>query len=141
MSIAEGLASTDVAKIRAARGAAKGQVSKNIRSLRDKLVVDNSKFLFDEIDESMVQEVYKKLDTAYNQFQDLHEKLLELRVNEADANTEKEALLKENTYFDNIAKDFTEIERSYVKYKKALAVSIDEKNESIKIKKKAVPSE
>ena len=137
MSIDEGLASTDVAKVRAARGAAKGQVTKNIRNLRDELVVEDSKFLFDEIDEKMVQEVYQKLDTAYNQFQDLHEKLLELRVKEADANAEKEALLKENTYFDNIAKDFTEIEMSYVKYKKALAVSIDEKNESIKIKKKA----
>ena len=66
MSIEEGLASTDVAKVRAARGAAKGQVTKNIRNLRDELVVEDSKFLFDEIDEKMVQEVYKKLDTAYN---------------------------------------------------------------------------
>ena len=68
MSIEEGLASTDVAKITAARGAAKGQVTKNIRSLKDKL--------FDEIDEDMVQGVYQKLDTAYNQFQDLHDKIL-----------------------------------------------------------------
>ena len=123
MSIEEGLASTDVAKVRAARGAAKGQVTKNIRNLRDELVVEDSKFLFDEIDEKMVQEVYQKLDTAYNQFQDLHEKFLELRVKEAEANAEKEALLKEDSYLENIAKDFAPIERSYVKYKKALAMS------------------
>ena len=106
MSIEEGLASTDVAKITAARGAAKGQVTKNIRSLKDKLVIENGEFLFDEIDEDMVQGVYKKLDTAYNQFQDLHDKILSLRSKEANASAEEEALLKEDNYFENIRRDF-----------------------------------
>ena len=56
MSIAEGLASTDVAKIKAARGTAKGQVTKNVNILQDNLVVENDKFLYDEIDDKMVQE-------------------------------------------------------------------------------------
>ena len=97
MSIEEGLASTDVAKITAARGAAKGQVTKNIRSLKDKLVIENNKFQFDEIDENMVQGVYQKLDTAYNQFQDLHDKILSFRSKETDAKAEEDALQKENT--------------------------------------------
>ena len=84
MSIEEGLASTNVATIRAARGAAKGQVTKNVRSLQDKLVVEGSKFLFDEIDDDKVQEVYQKLDIAYNQLQDLHERLLDYRAKKAD---------------------------------------------------------
>ena len=54
MSIAEGLASTDVAKIRAARGAAKGQVTKNVNILQDNLVVEDDKFLYDEIDDIKV---------------------------------------------------------------------------------------
>ena len=53
MSIEEGLTSTNVATIRSARGAAKGHVTKNVRSLRDRLVVEGSKFLFDEIDDDI----------------------------------------------------------------------------------------
>ena len=125
MSIEEGLASTDVAKIRAARGAAKGQVTKNVRNLKDELVVENDEFLFDQIDEDMVQGVYQKLDTAYNQFQDLHQKILTLRSKETDASAEEEALQKEDNYLENIRRDFIAVKRSYVKYKKALAVSVE----------------
>ena len=129
MSIEEGLASTDVAKITAARGAAKGQVTKNIRNLKDKLVIEDDKFLFDEIDEDMVQGVYKKIDTAYNQFQDLHDKILSFRSKEANASAEEEALQKEDNYFENIRRDFKAVERYYVKYKKALTVSVEKENE------------
>ena len=137
MSIEEGLASTDVAKIRAARGTAKGQVTKNVRNLKDELVVENDKFLFDEIDEDMVQGVYQKLDTAYNQFQDLHQKILTLRSKEADASAEEEALQKEDNYLENIRRDFIAVKRSYVKYKKALAVSVEKEKELIQSKKRA----
>ena len=111
MSIEEGLASTDVAKITAARGAAKGQVTKNIRNLKDELVVENDEFLFDEIDEDMVQGVYQKLDTAYNQFQDLHQKIMTLRAKETDASAEEEALQKEDNYLENIRRDFIAVKK------------------------------
>ena len=137
MSIEEGLASTDVAKIRAARGTAKGQVTKNVRNLKDELVVENDKFLFDEIDEDMVQGVYQKLDIAYNQFQDLHQKILTLRAKETDARAEEEALQKEDNYLENIRRDFIAVKRSYVKYKKALAVSVEKEKELIQSKKRA----
>ena len=137
MSIEEGLASTDVAKIRAARGAAKGQVTKNIRNLKDELVVENDKFLFDEIDENMVQGVYQKLDKAYNQIQDLHDRILSFRSKETDAKAEEDALQKEDNYLENIRRDFIAVERSYVKYKKALAVSVEKEKELIQSKKRA----
>ena len=88
MSIAEGLASTDAAKIKAARGAAKGQLTKNINILQDSLVIEDDKFLHDEIDDDMVQAVAQKLDVAFEQFVDLHERFLRFRTKEADANVE-----------------------------------------------------
>ena len=72
MSIEEGLASADAAKIRAACRIAKGLVTKNIKDVNIKLVIDDGKYLFDEIDETKVGEAYRKLDIAHNQFQDLH---------------------------------------------------------------------
>ena len=76
MSIEEGLASTDADKIKAARRIAKGLVTKNINYVKIKLVVDDGKYLFGEIDDNMVGEAYRKLDIAHNQFQDLHVRYL-----------------------------------------------------------------
>ena len=118
MSIAEGLASTDVAKIRAARGAAKGQVTKNVNILQDNLVVEDDKFLYDEIDDIKVQEVVQKLDTAYEQFVDLHERFLRFRTREADQNTEKENLKQEEDYSLKVRNDYKTVKRSYMKYKR-----------------------
>ena len=119
MSIAEGLASTDAAKIKAARGAAKGQVTKNINILQDSLVIEDDKFLHDEIDDDMVQAVAQKLDVAFEQFVDLHERFLGFRTKEADANVEKENLKQEENYSVKIRKYYKAIKRSYVKCKKA----------------------
>ena len=72
MSIEEGLKSTDVAKIKAARGTAKGQVTTNTTELRNALVVKDGKFLVNEIDENLVQELLQKLNKSYRIFQKLH---------------------------------------------------------------------
>ena len=74
MSIEEGLKSTDVAKIKAARGIAKGQVTKNVNYLRDQLVIEEGKFVFEEIDDNKIQEYYLKLEKAVVTFEDLHER-------------------------------------------------------------------
>ena len=48
MSIKEGLLSTDVDKILAARGVAKDLVTRDITSLQDHLMVENGKFSMDK---------------------------------------------------------------------------------------------
>ena len=120
MSIAEGLASTDVAKIKAARGAAKGQVTKNVNILQDNLVVENDKFLYDEIDDKKVEEVVQKLDSAYDQFVDLHERFLRFRTKEADQSTEKENLKQEEEYSLKVRNDYKTVKRSCMKYKRSI---------------------
>ena len=74
MSIEEGLVSTNVDKIRNARGIAKGRVIRIITNLQNALVVKDGKYLHvnDEIDEEMVQEDYQKLKKTYNNFWNLH---------------------------------------------------------------------
>ena len=59
MSIDEGLKSKDVFKIKAARGTAKGQVTCNITKLQKVLVVKDNKHLLNEIDETLVKELYQ----------------------------------------------------------------------------------
>ena len=76
MSIEEGLKSTDVAKIKAARGTAKGQVTTNTTELRNALVVKDGKYLVNEIDENLVQELHQKLDKSHDNFLDLHYRYL-----------------------------------------------------------------
>ena len=98
MSIKEALGSTEPAKIRAGCGAAKGQVTKNLNKLREGLLVENDKFLHNKINEKVVLKSAQKLDTAYDQFIDLHERFLVFRTAEADNNAEKESLKKEGKY-------------------------------------------
>ena len=131
MSIDEGLASSDAAKIRAARGIAKGLVTKNINNVKIKLVVDDEKYLLNEIDDDMVKEAYRKLDIAHNQFQDLHERYLFYRENETNPEDEEKTLEKEESYAQDVSKEFSKAERSYVKYKKALAASIVEHEKKV----------
>ena len=122
MSIEEGLVSTDVDKIKSARSTAKGQVTTKTKSLKKLLIEKDGKFDFDEIEEEMVQELYQKLDKTHEDFQSLHERYLLYRTSETETELETTALEKEEIYSDKVRDQFSEIDRSYVKYKKALAV-------------------
>ena len=64
MSVEEGLKSTDVEIIKAARGAAKGKVSKYVKALDQALFRDEEVFRLDEIVESRVETVYDNLNTS-----------------------------------------------------------------------------
>ena len=95
MSIKEGLESTDVAKIKAARGTAKGQVTKYCKNLQEDLVKDDDKFLLDEIEYDKVQELYQKLTKSHSDFEDLHARYLDYRNVETDPTADNAALDKE----------------------------------------------
>ena len=133
MSIKEGLESTDVAKIKAARGTAKGQVTKYCKNLQEDLVKDYDKFLLDEIESDEVQELYQKLGKSYSDFEDLHERYLDYRKVETDPTADKAALEKEESYAAEVKANYSEVRSSYLKYKKALAASIENKEEEKKI--------
>ena len=131
MSIKEGLESTDVAKIKAARGTAKGQVTKHCKNLQRDLVQEDNKFLLDEIESEEVQELYQKLNKSYDIFQNLHYRYLVYRYGEENYDEEADdgsfyVDEKENHYSDDVENKVSLARRSYVKYKKALAVSIVE---------------
>ena len=129
MSIKEGLESTDVVKIKAARGKAKGQVTKHCKTLQTDLVKDNDKFLLDEIESDEVQELYQKLNKSLGEFEDLHARYLDYRIGETDATAEKAALDVEESYAAEVLNNYSAVKRSYVKYKKALAVLAENKEE------------
>ena len=126
MSIKEGLESTDVAKIKAARGTAKGQVTKCCKNLQTDLVKDDDKFLLDEIEYDEVQELYQKLTKSHSDFEDLHARYLDYREVETDPTADKAALEKEENYAAEVKTNYSEVRSSYLKYKKAHAASIEE---------------
>ena len=75
MSIEEGLVSTDVAVIKQARQVAKGKVTRNINSLDFALVQDTEEnFIFNEINEKRVEDIYATLLSSYETFQELHDR-------------------------------------------------------------------
>ena len=145
MSIEEGLVSTDVDKIKSARRTAKGQVTTKTKSLKSKLKVKDGKFEFDKIEEEMVQELYQKLNKTHDDFQNLHDRFLQYRESKENADEEKTVLENEEIYSDNVRDQFSEIEGSYVKYKKALAILIEEEKKALALKaeeeKKALAEE
>ena len=61
MSIKEALGSTEPAKIRAGRGTAKVQVTKNLNKLKEGLLIESDEFLHDEINEKVVLKSAQKL--------------------------------------------------------------------------------
>ena len=79
MSIKEGLESTDVVKIKAARGTAKGQVTKYCKNLQEDLVKDVDKFLLDEIESDEVKELYLKLGKFFEDAPKLQSLVLDSR--------------------------------------------------------------
>ena len=118
MSIEEGLKSTDVVKIKEARGRAKGLVTKYSKKLQADLLIEDNEFLLDEIKSDEVQELFQKLDKSQNDFEDLHERYLEYLQ-------DKSGLESEENYAAEVERNFSATKRSYMKYKKALAVSIE----------------
>ena len=131
MLVKEELKSADVEAIKEThlrRAMAKGKVKNYSRSLRDDLISDtNGKFLFDEIDEGMVQETYEKLKTWHHTFQDLHEKFGFFRKEEKDPDEENTAKEKEDSYSNQVTTEFSSIRREFDNYKKALEISIETK--------------
>ena len=78
MAMEEGLVSTDVAVIKQARQVAKGKVTRNINSLDFALVQDTEeKFIFNEINEKRLEEIYATLLSSYEMFQELHDRHVE----------------------------------------------------------------
>ena len=106
MSVEEGLKSTEVEVIKEARGVAKGKVTKNIKSLKNSLVSDiNGKFLFEEINEKIVKDIYENLDTCHDIFTVLHEKFCFHRVADKDPSEEGKSKEKEDLYSDTVSKE------------------------------------
>ena len=70
--------STDVAVIKQARQVAKGKVTRNINSLDFALVQDGEgKFVYNEINEKRLEEIYATLLSSYEAFQELHDRHIE----------------------------------------------------------------
>ena len=117
MSIEEGLKSTDVVKIKEARGRAKGLVTKYLKKLQADLLIEDNEFLLDEIKSDEVQELFQKLDKSQNDFEDLHERYLEHLQ-------DKSGLESEENYAAEVERNYSATKRSYMKYKKALALAV-----------------
>ena len=122
-SIEEGLESTDVAKIKAARKAAKGLVTKVYNNIPE--VPD------DEIDENLVQERYQKLCQTHDNFLTLHYRYLFYRDGERDPSYFEK---QEKPYRDDVERIFSLAKGSYERDKEALAVSIKNKKKIIGFK-------
>ena len=70
--------STDVAVIKQARQVAKGKVTRNINSLDFALVQDGEgKFVYNEINEKRLEEIYATPLSSYEVFQELHDRHIE----------------------------------------------------------------
>ena len=134
MSLDEGIKSTDVGTIKAARGIAKGQVTKNVTYLRDGLVIEDGKFLFTEIDDKKIQEHHENLEKAVVTFQDLHERYIFFYTEkETDPEKKKAFHEEQNIYRDDARKDYNTINRSYIKYKKSLEEKADKCARDMKV--------
>ena len=117
----EGLNSADAGVIQEARGVAKGKVTKNIKALKGVLIKDeDGKFLLDQMDMSIVQGFYNKLETYQDTFQDLHERYCIYRAEETETEEEGWATVAEETYSQQVLAQIYEIRKEFVRYKKAL---------------------
>ena len=133
MSIKEFLAARDIAK---------GLVTTNIKILKDILVVEDGQFMFEKIDNDMAKEAYCKLNIAYYQFDDMHERHLyhalslfeeECRENKNDLaylEFENKTLEKVQLYAEDVDKEVSKLDRAYTKYTKTLAASVDNKKKA-----------
>ena len=122
-----------IERITAAKGVAKDLVTEDIASLKNHLVVENGKFLFDEIDRIKAQELYQKLKKSFSDLYDLQcSTLYYYAFNSeakslADLQAEEEALEKSKETYSAVREKYIAVNSHYIQYEEALAVSIDEK--------------
>ena len=116
MAMEEGLVSTDVAVIKQARQVAKGKVTRNINSLDFALVQDTEEnFIFNEINEKRVEDIYATLLSSYETFQELHDRHVEYASPGTD-----EQMLKfiedESVYARNVAVSVSTVDQKYAEF-------------------------
>ena len=116
-----------IKEVLAARDIAKGLVTKNIKILKESLVIEDGQFMIDKIDHSTAKEAYRKLNIAYDQFDDMHERHLyhalslfdeECRENKTDLayrEFENKTLKKVELYAEDVDKEFLKLERAFIK--------------------------
>ena len=126
--------STDVDKIKSARSIAKGQVTRKVSNLESELLIDNDKFLLDEINDDNVQELYQKLKNLFAKFEDLHDRFLHYKESEADAGADEAALEERENYYKDVKTNFDKASGLYDKYKKALALKVEEEKKALALK-------
>ena len=139
-----------IEKITAKRGVAKDLVTNDIASLKNHLVVENGKFLFDKIDGIKAQELYQKLKKSYTDFYDLH-LLLNATIKknscawdcwwysafsseerfQADLQAEKQTLEKNKETYSAVREEYIAVKSQFMQYDEALALSIEEKQKSV----------
>ena len=117
MSVQEGLSSTDAAVIKLARSVARGKVTKSIKALKNALVCENGSFVHDEIDSGRVKELYDKLNSNHEEFQELHERFIQFVV--TIENTEALVMEFEDNYSSEVSTEVSVIARLYLKYAKS----------------------
>ena len=118
MSVEEGLLSVDAEVIKNARGVAKGKVTKYTRALSDALVLEDEKFIFQDIDDERVELAHKGLETSYDQFQDLHERYKQFKPDPIPTTGSLVAEFEVN-YFAEASTKVATVLKTYARYKKA----------------------
>ena len=119
MSIEEALQSTDVSVIKQGRKVAKGKVTRNVNSLDLALVVGaDGHFLFNEINDKRLEEVYEALRSSYDKFQELHERYIEYASPETDEQMSI-FIQEEGVYANDVANSVSKIDRKYAKFQKS----------------------
>ena len=133
MAMEEGLVSTDVAVIKQARQVAKGKVTRNINSLDFALVQDEEgKFIFNEINDKRLEEIYTTLLSSYEAFQELHDRHIEYASPGTDEQMSK-FVEEESVYAKNVAMAVSTVDRKYAKFITASeAVKLENKLSSLK---------
>ena len=133
MSVNEGKESKDPVQIRKARGAAKSRVTTYSTRYRTLLVKDtDGKFNHDDIDTSEVSEIYIKVKESFQDFQEIHERYMFYRPEEADSAKEKDMLTTEADYFTEVLDEFNKLDDEYIKYGKSCKL---EKLKAVKVEK------
>ena len=117
MSVDEGLLSVDADLIKQARSTAKAKVTKNINAINIALVYnDENAFFMNEIDDSRIDELYIKLNTSFDQFQELHERYQAFRL-ELQGDEEKALVASERDYSKAVETSYSKCCREIIKFR------------------------
>ena len=136
MSVNEGKESKDPVQIRKARGAAKSRVTTYSTRYQTLLVKDiDGKFNHDDIDASKVSEIYIKVKESFQDFQEIHERYMFYRPEEADSAKEKDMLTTEADYFTEVLDEFNKLDDEHIKYGKSCKL---EKLKAVKLRSRSL---